>query len=167
MGTKTAQLQIRVSEEEKEAIREAAGRAGLDLSSFVLSRVLPPPPRNHFVRLVNELARDAAPAPQRLALAALNDFLSSLAASEWESAVAMPVAAVLSPMSANYVAAMIETAARMKSLPVPEWVAAVAPLQQPWFASQLKSLRLHLLLHSPPAFRKRNLFVDASVGARV
>jgi hypothetical protein len=28
-------------------------------------------------------------------------------------------------------------------------------------------LRLHLLLSAPPAFRRRNIFLDASVGDRV
>ncbi len=42
MGTpaKSAQLQIRVTDEQKTAIQEAATRAGMDMSAYVLSRVL-------------------------------------------------------------------------------------------------------------------------------
>jgi len=29
------------------------------------------------------------------------------------------------------------------------------------------SLRLYLLTHSPAAFRRRNIFIDATVGAQV
>ena len=36
-----------------------------------------------------------------------------------------------------------------------------------WFASELKSLRLHLLTKSPAPFRRRNLFVDSTLGDRV
>jgi len=32
---------------------------------------------------------------------------------------------------------------------------------------ELLGLRLHLLTHSPAPFRRRNIFIDASVGARV
>ena len=40
-ATKSAQLQIRVSPAEKAAIERAAHRAGLDMSAYVLARVLP------------------------------------------------------------------------------------------------------------------------------
>ena len=167
MAAKTSQLQIRVSKAEKDAIRQAATKAGLELSSYVLSRVLPSPPRNRFVVLVERLAEARDDAQRRLALAALNDFLTSLSAAEWVPVVGRPVATVLTPFSANYLAAMVEAAAHMKSLPTPEWISKVLPLERPWFASQLRSLRLYLLLESPPVFRRRNLFVDSSIGARV
>ncbi|MGH7310893.1 MAG: plasmid mobilization protein, partial [Candidatus Rokuibacteriota bacterium] len=40
-SAKSAQLQIRVSPAEKAAIQRAARRAGLDMSAYVLTRVLP------------------------------------------------------------------------------------------------------------------------------
>ena len=45
--------------------------------------------------------------------------------------------------------------------------ARIAPLASPVFGSKLESLRLYLLTHSPPPFRRRNIFIDASIGARV
>ncbi len=73
----------------------------------------------------------------------------------------------LSPFEANYLAAMIEYAAMLKGVVPPDWTRMVPPLERPWFASALKSLRLHLLTNSPPPFRRRNLFVDSSIGQRV
>ncbi len=44
-GTKSAQLQIRVSPAQKAAIRQAAKRAGIEMSAYVLARALPALPR--------------------------------------------------------------------------------------------------------------------------
>ncbi len=62
---------------------------------------------------------------------------------------------------------IVEHTAAIKGVDPPRWLLTVEPLGAPWFASSLKSLRLYLLTHSPPAFRRRNLFVDSSVGQRV
>jgi hypothetical protein len=43
----------------------------------------------------------------------------------------------------------------------------VEPLERPWFAVPFASLRPHLLSAAPIAFKRRNLFVDATVGDRV
>jgi hypothetical protein len=40
-------------------------------------------------------------------------------------------------------------------------------LTEPVFGSELQSLRLYLLTHSPPPFRARNIFIDATLGDRV
>jgi hypothetical protein len=55
----------------------------------------------------------------------------------------------------------------MKDAKPPSWTRDVAPLDQPVFGSSLESLRLHLLMNSPPAFVERNIFIDANVGDRV
>lgn len=73
----------------------------------------------------------------------------------------------LSPVLENQLAAMVETRASQLRIPPPAWVHDIPPLEHPWFASDLLSLRLHLLANSPPAFKRRNLFVDATVGSRV
>jgi hypothetical protein len=73
----------------------------------------------------------------------------------------------LPAFEAAYVAAMVEHAASRKRVPSPAWTADSAALQRPWFATQLRSLRLHLLTHSPLPFRRRNLFIDSSLGDRV
>lgn len=160
---KHSQLQLRVSKEEKAAIRRAAQRAGMDMSSYVLSRALPAP-ETAFQEAVAALN---GPAPPSYALAEVSSLLAELAAPELRRAVAAAPAASLAPFLANYVAAMVETACAARSIPVPAWTRTVPALEEPVFGSTLQSLRLYLLTHSPPAFRRRNIFVDSSVGHRV
>jgi uncharacterized protein (DUF1778 family) len=163
MTGKNSQLQIRVSAAEKAAIRRAADRAGLDVSTWVLSRLLPPA-RGQFRELTDALARD--PSQRRFTLAAHNDLLTDTPAEAFREAVAEPPDP-LDPWAANYVAAMVETAAHRHQVPPPAWTLAVQPLSRPAFGSPLESLRLHLLLAAPPAFKRRNIFVDSSIGDRV
>jgi hypothetical protein len=86
---------------------------------------------------------------------------------ELPDAVALADLSRLSPFARNYVAAMVEYAAQRSGIKAPGGAASVASLERPYFASPLKGHRLHLLRTSPLTFRRRNLFVDASVGARV
>ena len=160
---KTAQLQIRVSLAQKAAIRRQARRAGLSMSDWVLSRVLPSV-RESFQDLLAELSRAEQPG---YVLAELNELLARSAAAELVLAVAEPPRASLTLYLANYVAAMVEVAAARKGTEAPPWTEEVEPLAEPVFGSSLTSLRLHLLTHAPPPFRARNIFVDSSVGDRV
>lgn len=162
-NSKLEQLQLRVSKEEKAAIRRAARLAGMDMSSYVLSRVLPPPART-FQSAVAALNGPDSPA---FALAQINSFLSALTAPELHRAVATAPEVVLPPFLANYVAAMVETACSMHNLPIPSWTHSAPSLVEPAFGSTLPSLRLYLLTNSPPPFRRRNIFIDSSIGKRV
>ena len=162
-AAKLSQLQIRVSEDEKSAIRAAAERAGMDMSAYVLSRALPMPERE-FQESIAALPGPYAPS---FALAELNSRLSKLTTDELREATASAPAVQLSPFLANYVAAMVETACERRSLRMPAWVRSIPPLPGPTFGSTLQRLRLHLLTHSPAAFRRRNIFIDASLGDRV
>jgi len=161
-ATKSGQLQIRVSPAQKAAICRAASRAGLDMSAYVLARLLPAPERR-FQDLTEACAdsRDG-----RFALAELNAWLASLGTGELQQAVASPPAR-LTPYLANYVAAMVEVACAKHGVAPPAWLREMAPLAEPVFGSALMSLRLYLLSHSPAPFRRRNIFIDASVGSRV
>lgn len=165
-NAKSGQLQIRVSPAEKAAIRSAARRAGLGLSAYVLGRVLPPSTRR-FQDLMRDLSRAGADSPEvRFTLAELNSWLADLGAGELQEAIASPPPE-LTPYLANYVAAMVEYACAKKGVVAPSWPRATAPLAEPVFASALMSLRLYLLTHSPAPFRRRNIFIDATVGSRV
>jgi len=127
----------------------------------VLARVAPAG-QDAFARLCDGCR---GPGNVHVSLAHLNDFLTRLAGGELREAVA----AAPPPMGAfldNYVAAMVETAGAARAVAAPAWTANVVPLQDPWFGSSLVSLRLHLLVSSPPAFRRRNLFVDTTLGGR-
>jgi Protein of unknown function (DUF1778) len=159
---KSAQLQIRVSPAQKTAIQRAARDAGMDMSSYVLTIVLPDLAQDFQSRI------DACRGFEgRFALAELNTFLSRLTASELRMAVASPPPAGMTDYLANYIAAMVEHACALRKTHPPDWVRDINPLTEPVFASALETLRLHLLSHSPAAFRRRNLFIDSSIGAQI
>jgi hypothetical protein len=160
---KTAQVQIRVSADEKTAIQRAAARAGMDVSAYVLAQVLSVPA----AQFRDSITACLGPGSPRLALAELNSLLAELTAGELRDAIAAPPSPGLTPFLANYIAAMVEYACAKRAIAVPAWTRSIAPLTEPVFGSDLKSLRLHLLTRSPPPFRGRNIFIDATVGDRV
>lgn len=158
---KSSQLQIRVSPAEKAAIQRAARRAGMDMSAYVLARALPAASR----QFRDFVAACRTPQRARFALAELNSWLASLGAGELPEAVATPPTG-LTPYLANYVAAMVEYTCAQRDVASPDWTRSVERLAEPVFGSELASLRLHLLTHSPAPFRRRNIFIDATVGDR-
>lgn len=160
---KSEQLQIRVSRREKSAIQSAAVRAGMDMSAYVLSRVLSVPAAQ-FRASIEACVRSASP---RFAIAELNTLLSKLTAGELRDAIAVPPPPGLTPFLLNYITAMVEYACAKRAVAIPTWTRAVSPLAEPVFGTALQSLRLHLLTHSPPPFRARNIFIDASLGEQV
>ena len=160
---KTAQLQIRLSPAQKALLKRRADIAGQDVSSYVLSRVAP----DSALRFERALAAVLESDGGRFALAELSDLLAELGASEFGRAVASGLPAGLSLVTQNLVAAMVEHAAARMGATAPRWAGDVLPLESPWFATDLKKLRAHLLKAAPAAFRRRNLFVDATVGDRV
>ncbi|MDB4891371.1 MAG: hypothetical protein JWL61_3226 [Gemmatimonadetes bacterium] len=163
MSVKSQQLQIRVTPRQKAALKRSAASAGLDVSTWVLARVLPSE-IDRFRDLLRSLEVDAN---RRFALAELNDFLHALAPIEFSTALTETSLDKLSPMLQNYVAAMVELAASQKKLAPPSWVRDIPPLERPHFATSLKSVRPYLLQVSPIPFKRRNIFIDASIGARV
>ncbi len=160
---RTEQLQIRVTREEKAALKSLARRAGQGVSAYVLSRALP----ENQVRFAELLRALQDEGERRFALAELNDLLAGLTRSEFRESVGEAPDETLSPYLRNYVAAMVEQAARQKGVSPPAWVGGVEPLPEPHFAVPLPSLRPHLLRASPVPFRKRNIFVDSGIGERV
>jgi hypothetical protein len=163
MAPKSQYLQIRVSPAEKEKLKRLARSAGQDLSAYVLARALPSG-RIRFEHLVRSLGESGG---DRYVLAELNDFLSGLAPLELPEAVMDVDTERLTPYLANYLAAMVEQASYRAGVHAPAWAHRVPPLERPHFAAPLMSLRLHLLRASPVPFKKRNLFVDSALGARV
>lgn len=162
-STKNDQIQLRVSTKKKSLIMRAARRAGLSMSEYIMAKLLPGNMRK-FEALMKALSKGAH---QSYLLAELNDFLNHLLPQAFIEAVAQAPSVKLSIYQQNYVAAMIELAAHKKLVNAPAWVKEIPPLEQPVFGSDLKGLRLHLLLSSPPPFRRRNIFIDSSLGDRV
>ncbi|MGI8508390.1 MAG: plasmid mobilization protein [Gemmatimonadaceae bacterium] len=163
MAHRSEQLQIRVTPREKAVLKRLARASGQDVSAFVLARALPSE-TGRFASIMDALRDDSN---RRFALAELNDVLSSLTPMEFEDAVGAIEVEGLSPLVQNYVAAMVEQAARAKCISTPEWTHDIAPLEVPYFATSLKSLRLYLLRATPIAFKRRNIFADAGIGSRV
>lgn len=161
--SKSLQLQIRVSPREKAAIARYAKTAHMGISQWVLSKALPPG-QQVFQDLFLQLKSASNP---KYVLAQIHDMLNAAGADEFEQMVAQSPGVSLNDYWANYVAAMIEYTASRKGKKPPSWASRVPPLKIPVFGSDLKSLRLYLLIHSPPPFRRRNIFIDATVGQRV
>lgn len=163
MGAKTEQLQIRVTRDQKAALHRLARRAGQSVSGYVLARALPDR-QQRFREILLALGESS---DRRFALAELHDFLVALEPSEFADAVVHAEIEKLDPLVANYVAAMVEQAASVKRIDPPRWTADVEPLTEPWFAVPFPSLRFYLLRVSPIAFKRRNIFVDSTIGDRV
>jgi hypothetical protein len=97
-------------------------------------------------------------------LAELNDLLAAAPAEEIER---LPLPSIRDAYRLNYVTAMVELSAHRAGVVPPLWTASVPPLAAPVFFDDSLKLRAHLLTASPPPFRRRNIFVDSSIGDRV
>ena len=163
MAAKSDQLQIRVTASQKAQLRRNAKRAGLDVSSYVLSRALP----QGAARVQEALDALREERDRRFAFAALADVLASFGRGDLADAVAALDVTRLSAFAANYATALVERACASHGIPAPAWTRDVMPLDEPWFATPMQSLRMHLLRMSPVVFKRRNLFVDQGLGGRV
>jgi hypothetical protein len=97
-------------------------------------------------------------------LAELNDLLTAATGAEVE---ALPRLEIADAYRLNYVTAMVELAAHRTNVMPPLWTSDVEPLDRPYFIDPSMKLRWHLLISSPPPFRRRNIFIDTSLGGRV
>jgi hypothetical protein len=163
MAPKSEQLQIRVTAEQKRALKRLAREAGVDVSSWVLGHVLPSEP-DRFQVLTERLG---SPTNRRHALAELADWLRALPRGGFGRAVARAPAAALDADTRTYLAGAIELAAAKRGFHPPAWTRDVPAGEAPQFGSGLRALRLHLLTRSPVPLRARNVFVDSSLDDRV
>ncbi|MBK7952425.1 MAG: DUF1778 domain-containing protein [Deltaproteobacteria bacterium] len=164
--SRSTQLQIRISPAQKRAIQAAARRAGRSVSAWVLGRLLPSG-AEELASAIAGLGEARSGNERAFAFAEILDLLNRLSREELTMAIEHPPARPLDPYWSNYLAATIEQAAAARNIRVPDWVKAIPPLDEPVFGSSLSSLRLHLLLASPPPFAARNLFIDTALGGRV
>lgn len=162
---KTEQLQIRVSLEQKESIRRRAKASGMEMSQWIISQLFSRLSQN-FASLISALA-SSAQSDRFLAFAAINDFLSECDRDDLRATVEHVDCSGLTIFDATYLAAMVESACHQKGIDPPLWVLNMGGLEEPYFGSTLKSLRMHLLVNSPVPFRRRNIFIDSSIGDRV
>ena len=164
MSVRTAQLQIRVTPEEKVALKRLARAAGQGVSRYVLSQVLPST-QLEFDRLVRSLELEGA--DSAATLSDLRGLFLDLSPREFSQTVSDPELGMIPPILLNYVAAMVEQAAHTKGVDPPAWVHEVAVLERPHFVWGLRSLRPHQIRVTPVPFKRRNLFMDPAVGMRV
>ncbi len=160
---KTAQLQIRVSPDQKRKLKQLARAASMDVSTWVLRHILPDE-ADRFQELVTGLVEGPHP---KFALAELADFLRGLPTGAFRRAVALAPRVRLDAQTLNHLAGAIELAAHRRDQAPPAWTRDVRIAATPSFGSALTSVRLHLLTQSPVALRRRNLFMDASMDERV
>lgn len=163
MAARSKQLQIRVTAAEKAAIKRRARNAGLDVSAYMLWRALP----DLDARVAAIFAALREDRNRSFALAEFHDLLAGLAPMELGPALERVEVRDLTPDVQNYVAAMVEQAADEAGIPAPMWTRDIAPLDEPHFATSLRGARLYLLRAAPVAFRRRNIFAEAPLGARV
>jgi hypothetical protein len=97
-------------------------------------------------------------------LAELNDLLT---AAPGDEIVNLPAPSIADSYRLNYVTAMVELAAHKAGVAPPLWTLGVPPLDAPVFIDPSLRLRAHLLTASPVPFRRRNIFIDSSIGDRV
>jgi hypothetical protein len=157
MHAKTSQLQIRVSPAEKAALRRLADQAGVSVSAFVLQRALPRTHEGISARIRHlQGGKDL--------LNALSDFmlyLSTLSHDEFEDGVAAAELAELTTLQLNCAAAAVEHESWRRGLATPFWTGTIPPLERPYFAWGLRSLRPRLLRVTPAAFKRRNVYVPS------
>ncbi len=164
MRNKDSQLQIRVNEKEKAWIAAQAKRCGISISAWVLKKIKSEESYT-FMDILSRL-NVKEPEENRSVLAELSDWLVSIPRSMFLQELSVPPGE-LPPLLLNQIAAMVEVAAEQKGERIPRWSRDIRPLSEPWFASTLQSLREYLLTRSPVAFKRRNLFVDSTIGGRV
>jgi uncharacterized protein (DUF1778 family) len=162
-GIKSTQLQIRISPQEKARIALYAKRAKMSLSQWIIDRALPQT-QLIFHRLLADLSGGRN---TKYLYSEIHDLLNNATGEEFEMAVSHPPQVALTDFHLNYIAAMVEYAASQKGQNPPPWTFKVKPLKKPFFGTDLKSLRLHLLTNSPSPFRRRNIFIDSTIGDRV
>lgn len=163
MSGRTAQLQIRVTPEEKAALKRLARATGLDVSAYVLRRVLPQT-ADRLAEILGALRRGE---DRRYALAEWGDALEALLPSEFETVLAAVNLDGLDAVSRNYLAALVELAAHDRQVQPPAWTSTIEPLEEPFFATPLRSVRPYLLRVTPVPFKRRNIFTERGLARRV
>src|SRR5690348_7637255 len=115
---------------------------------------------------IGEVCRSGSRGRPRISypLAELNDLLTAATGAEVESLWRPEIE---DPYRLNYVTAMVELAAHRTGVVPSLWTASVPPLPVPVFIDRSLKLRAHLLTASPVPFRRRNIFIDTSLGGRV
>lgn len=87
------------------------------------------------------------------------NFVDAFRANPEESRIQSPPIQELDPKLRALLASTVETLCADLHVRIPEWCFGVPILSDPWFVSEIESLKPMALLESPVRFRKRNIFV--------
>lgn len=161
--SKSTFLQIRLTPMEKRLVAQKAKNAGMEMSSWVKSCIFSTQ-MEQYLEIIQAVTESKN---TKEALASLNDFLSTVSKEQFEEAVAPLPIDMAGTFIGNYIASMVEHAAQQKKINPPLWTRTFDGLADPHFSSTLPSLRGYLLQVSPTAFKRRNIFIDSSVGDRL
>ena len=157
MAAKTSQLQIRVTEEQKAALKRLAAAAEMTVSSYVLAQALPA----RHQQLDRALEALTAPgADLHAGFEGLASLIGDTGDEEFADALGSPSVEHLTRLLQNQLAALVEQAANARGLEPPGWVQKVPALPRPHFAWPLSSLRPHQIRVTPVAFKRRGVFFD-------
>ncbi len=162
-NNKSEHLQIRITAEAKKKLFQLAKVNNMTLSEWILSKLSIENSPYTIQSIYEELSKKHN---QAFAYVQLHDLLMKVSPQLWDDFVSIrPHNLECETMA--YTASMIERAAQMRGLTQPPWIREVETCSPPYFATNLQTLRLYLLINSPVAFRKRNIFIDSSTGDRV
>jgi len=162
VSNKTSQLQIRVSPEQKVALKRLAADAGQSVSAYVLATVLP----STHVEFGHRVRAVRSHGDRRKALFDLHEYIAGLTQSDFAGAVREVELDGFPGTLANQVAGLVEDEARVRGVASPAWVEDVPRPARPFFAWDLRSLRPHLLRLTPAAFKRRGVYIDSPIPVR-
>lgn len=87
------------------------------------------------------------------------NFVDAFRKNRQASYVAFPPILETSPPLKALLASTVETLCEAMDISLPDWCEGIPPLEEPWFVSEMESLKAMALMESPIHFRKRNIFV--------
>ncbi|MGE0159498.1 MAG: DUF1778 domain-containing protein [Gemmatimonadales bacterium] len=154
MAGRTSQLQIRVSPEQKSALKRLAAAAGMNVSAYVLSRALPSP-AGDLTRAFQGLRGGGDGCEGLLELASL---LAGLETDQLRASMESVDVEGLTPVAQNRIAGLVEDFAGFRGVEPPGWASAVEPLPRPHFRWPLVSLWPYQLRVTRAAYKRRNVF---------
>jgi len=144
-------------------ISDQAQCAGMEMSSWVKKQLFSKDKRTYL-----DILKHVIPGENnKEGFALFHDFLNNITPTLLADVVVDLPERLRDTLSGNYMAAMVEVACHIKGVIPPLWVQKYKGLMTPYFSSTLPSLRMYLMQSSPPPFRRRNIFIDASIGDRV
>lgn len=162
--SKSTWLQVRLTLEQKSELRTRAAAAGQEISGYVVERILGGA-APEFERLLQWMLRTPE---SHVPYAEFTDYLRTLPAARGaELATQPPSFPRLSRLQQNHVCAAIEQRAQLWSVRPPAWVLDVAALETPHYSGDLLSLRPYLTVVAPLVWRRRGIFTEGGLAARL